>query len=135
MIQLIRVPGPPRPKARPQKGRDHWYVPSAEDEKRVAWYFVQLKGEFLEGPVRIDTFFYVNARSRADEDNLRKLVLDALQRVGVLKNDRQVAGGLCWREVVSKGGEGSVVRIGRPDDPWDERDPEEIPEGLRERLA
>ena len=133
MIFEVTIPGPPRPKARPRQGRGHWYDPSAKDEEAVAWYFARHKGEFLEGDVRVDTFFYVVPRSRADEDNLRKLVLDALQRIGVVNNDRQVVGGLCWREwAVGGDGARSVVRIGRPSDPWEEH---VVPDGLLDRLS
>ena len=110
----VEIPGKPVPKARPRPGARGWYVPSAKSQEAVAMYFMQHRGRFPEGPVIVDTEFDVNPRSRADEDNLRKLVLDAMQNAGVFGNDHQVTGGTTARRIVSTGKERTVVHFGRP---------------------
>jgi len=47
----------------------------------------------LEGPLALVVFFYRQTLGRVDDDNLRKLVMDAATRAGVWLDDSQVTAG------------------------------------------
>ena len=94
---------PPRTKARPRLGRKRRaYTPVAtiNAEKDIAEYFEGV--EPFDGPVQVTITYRKdrqkivilggrsNSGLRGDIDNYVKLTLDALQRAGVIPNDRQV---------------------------------------------
>lgn len=49
------------------------------------------------GAVKLSAPVYPSQKGTGDEDKLRRLVLDALQDAGVLKDDAQVIGGENWK--------------------------------------
>ena len=117
MAVTIEIPGPPRPKARPRPNpAGGVWSPSKGEEERVAGYLLRFKGLFPEGPVGMACEFHVNSRSRADVDNLVKLVKDAAEKAGVYTNDFQVTKSYQKRVVVSSGMEKTIVWLGRPEE-------------------
>lgn len=89
------VPGHPIPKERPRGGERRFYTPreTHEAEDIVGSYAYKGRGRFLEGELRLDCVFYFATRRCGDFDNLLKLVGDALQRCGVIRNDKQIKSG------------------------------------------
>jgi len=93
MIEFT-VPGRPRPKQRPRKGKHgNMYTPreTQEYERKVAWYALkamQGKGK-ITGPVGVEIRLYFKGKRVADIDNCAKAIMDGM--VGVIYNDdRQV---------------------------------------------
>jgi Holliday junction resolvase RusA-like endonuclease len=112
----VVIQGKPVPKARARKGRNGWYTPTSAHEEWVAMHFVKHRGLYREGRVMVACAFYVNSRSKADSDNLVKLVRDAMQKAGVFTNDVQVQRGWDQIDVVPDGTEHTVVWFGRPEE-------------------
>ena len=129
------VRGTPRPKARPRFIRGRAVTTAKPHEKlRRKWVehsvrqAVELRGDPLPlfaGPVRVTMVFTFEPPAsercrigtphthKPDGDNLSKLVLDAMEKAGVFKNDSQVA-----QAPVEKwwGERGGVVVIAEPMD-------------------
>ena len=98
------IPGEPVPKGRPRvssRGRNSPIVytdsRTAEWEKTAAhsmkWqYWANGGREPITGPVEVWASFGMSkpATSGADVDNFAKIALDALQKAGILHNDRTV---------------------------------------------
>ena len=80
-----------QPKKRPRLGKGHVYSPSAIAENALAWMILAKAGCGVKfrGPVSVTLDVYRKKR-RADIDNVLKFVLDALQKSGIIENDRQV---------------------------------------------
>jgi Holliday junction resolvase RusA-like endonuclease len=117
LLQDLRIGGPPAwwicfevlgepiPKARPRamrgkSGGIFFYSPkgTADAERALGETFryeLGRKGRTvpLEGPLALVVFFYRSNLLRVDDDNLRKLVLDASTRAGVWEDDSQVTAG------------------------------------------
>jgi Holliday junction resolvase RusA-like endonuclease len=112
-VELV-VHGRPVPKARPRLGLGHTFTPqrTTAAEELIVWHCraAKLVGRFLEGPLRIDREYH-GAHPLADIDNLDKLVFDALQVAGVIRNDRQVVSGWHARFPASKDEARTVIRI------------------------
>ena len=93
MIEFT-VPGRPRPKQRPRKGKyGNMYTPreTQEYERKVAWYALKaMKGKGkITGPVGVEIRLYFKGKRVADIDNCAKAIMDGM--VGVIFNDdRQV---------------------------------------------
>ena len=93
MIEFT-VPGRPRPKQRPRKGKHgNMYTPreTQEYERKVAWYASKaMQGKVkITGPVGVAIRLYFKGKRVADIDNCAKAIMDGM--VGVIYNDdRQV---------------------------------------------
>ena len=93
MIEFT-VPGRPRPKQRPRKGKHgNMYTPreTQEYERKVAWYALKaMQGKVkITGPVGVEIRLYFKGKRVADIDNCAKAIMDGM--VGVIFNDdRQV---------------------------------------------
>ena len=93
MIEFT-VPGRPRPKQRPRKGKyGNMYTPreTQEYEGKVAWYALkamQGKGK-ITGPVGVEIRLYFKGKRAPDIDNCAKSLLDGMLNV-VFADDRQV---------------------------------------------
>ncbi len=93
MIEFT-VPGRPRPKQRPRKGKyGNMYTPreTQEYERKVAWYALKaMRGkDKITGPVGVEIRLYYKGKRVADIDNCAKAIMDGM--VGVIFNDdRQV---------------------------------------------
>jgi Holliday junction resolvase RusA-like endonuclease len=107
--------GTPRPKSRPRLVRGRWVSTANPHEKlwkkaveRAAFAAVIYRGDpvpLFTGPVRVSMVFTFEPPAsdrgrigqphdqKPDKDNLEKLVLDAMERAGVFRNDSQVAQG------------------------------------------
>jgi crossover junction endodeoxyribonuclease RusA len=110
----IEIPGRPVPKKRPRVNREtrRVWTESAPAEDAVAMYLLRWKGLFPNPePVHVDLEFHVTMRSRADIDNLAKLVLDAAQKAGVYDNDGQVESCNAKRVFVSLPDQKTIVRM------------------------
>ena len=104
----FEIPGAPVPKGRPRKGRHGFYTPRRTQaaEAEVAWY-AHITGARFDGPVRVELDFY---GGRGDVDNFGKLVLDGLQKGGLLRNDNQVME-LAIRKHPAAGNPRTIVRV------------------------
>lgn len=97
---IITIPGNPKPKQRPRMGRGgHFYSPSSADEvqagKEIYLQFaIKRKGGLWDAtkPVNVKIHFhYKSGRGRTpDVDNLLKFTLDAIEKSGIVKNDRLI---------------------------------------------
>ncbi len=94
-MTTFEIPGPPVPKGRPRRAKDgHWYTPArtvrAEEDIACTAMAAGLKLE-PEKRYSIEIKFYLSTLGR-DIDNLQKLVLDGLGRMGKPNgwNDKQV---------------------------------------------
>lgn len=80
----------------------------------------------LIGPLVVELTFYVRrpktvkheypVTDRADVDNLAKAVLDGLQAVGLMRDDRQVVDLICRKRYADQEPEGVAVFVRRPPD-------------------
>lgn len=117
MAIVLEIPGKPVPKARPRPSmHGGWYVPSAKAQEAVATHALKYKGLYAEGPVVVVARFHINSRSRADADNLMKLLLDGLQDSGAIGNDMRVVEQRSKKIWVATGTEKTIVWIGRPEE-------------------
>jgi len=85
-----------RPKARPRLGRKGVYSPSASGERSLAWLILANAPDRTEvtGDVFCRLHIRYKKRCPADNDNLEKFVWDAIQKSGILRNDKQIR----WNE-------------------------------------
>lgn len=86
------IPGPPVPKERPRRGpHGNFYTPKRTKvaEAEIAMIARSKRVRFEDNIVRIDLEFHCR-QWRGDGDNCEKLVLDALQKADVIKNDKNV---------------------------------------------
>jgi len=98
IITIPEYKSKPKERHRDKKGGGK-YAPSRVSEEALAWL---IKKEFMEKslkfPMEYDIFTIYRVFSKGplkgDEDNYRKFISDALQISGVIKNDRQIRGGL-----------------------------------------
>jgi len=93
MIEFT-VPGRPRPKQRPRKGKyGNMYTPreTQEYEGKVAWYALKaMRGkDKITGPVGVEIRLYFKGKRAPDIDNCAKSLLDGMLNV-VFADDRQV---------------------------------------------
>jgi len=101
MIAVV-IPNPIlKPHRRPRlgKGRNgsHVYSPSKKAETNLGW---QIKAAILEaypslglpleGEYDLYAFYYFKGGKKGDTDNYLKFLLEALQRGGIVENDRQI---------------------------------------------
>jgi len=102
----FEIPGEPVPKGRPRAfvnaktGKLGFYSPkdTRDAERAIGERFrhelVRRSVELpLEGPLTLVTLFFRSTRRIVDDDNLRKLVMDAATRAHVWGDDDQVTGG------------------------------------------
>lgn len=100
-----------KPKARPRIGRGgHVYSPTGKHESGLAWeikaYLTHNYPDFRQFSEYVRVSLDVQCRAlTGDLDNYEKTVFDALQKSGVLANDRQI------RETRVRIAEGDVNRI------------------------
>lgn len=82
--------GAPVPKGRHQTGKGHAYTPekTTAAEERMA-LLIRSKRIVFDGPVQLLIEYRVK-RWHGDWDNVAKLVGDALQKGGAVRNDRQI---------------------------------------------
>ncbi len=105
MIKIILQgnPIPKNDKARwTSKGRGHFYPPKGKDEQDVAWniyaqYRKQCKAQGIKlrdpkSPLRPKVHFYYKVKRGPGPDrvNLEQFLCDALQKSGIVENDRKV---------------------------------------------
>lgn len=106
------VPGNPKPKQRPRRGKGgRWYTPSKPEEKRVAnhvTFQLPLHFKLLE-ECRVGMKFYRGDKRHVDGDNMEKLVLDALQGV-VWRNDSTIITG-AWEKLYDKENPRTEIRV------------------------
>ena len=98
----FEVPGPPRPKQRPRRGRSgRWYTPraTADYEAAVGWA-ARAAGihQPCTSPVRLTLHLVFPDRRRRDIDNATKAVMDGLNGI-VWYDDSQVVELVVTREV------------------------------------
>ena len=63
------------------------YCQSLKDH--IGWQFFNNEGTQLKGEVNLEIIFHRKGKRKADWENLGKPISDALQAVGVVKNDNQ----------------------------------------------
>jgi Holliday junction resolvase RusA-like endonuclease len=86
------IPGHPQPKQRPRAGRGgHFYTPreTRVAEEAVALYARSKGVRFGDEAVSLSATFYFY-RYQGDADNCLKLIADAIQKAGVITNDKQI---------------------------------------------
>jgi len=93
MIEFT-VPGRPRAKQRPRKGKHgNMYTPpeTKEYERMVAWYALQaMQGQRkLTGPTGVEIKLYFKNKKMPDIDNCAKAIMDGMLNVAY-EDDRQV---------------------------------------------
>lgn len=111
---LLRIHSRPKPKQRPRVARGHAYTPKETVQyERLVVAEARSQGISLieEGPVGIEAQFYVFGGA-GDEDNLIKIVMDALNGVA-WKDDRQIKHHAAWTYSCPKAEQRSIIRIGR----------------------
>lgn len=98
LVISCEIPGKPIPCPRPRVTHGNTYYPKGylqwkSDATRLLRDACvrQNKGRLIEGPVKVETWFY-GAHGSADGDNLQKSCLDAAQG-SVIVNDKQVMQG------------------------------------------
>ena len=108
------VPGRPVPKGRARAGaRGRVYTPvvTRRAEAEVVRLACEAWGRRPPLVAPVDVLVEVHCSAyRGDLDNIAKLVLDALQKAGVLRNDRDVWHLCVVRIEASRGREGTYVR-------------------------
>lgn len=94
---LFEIPGYKAiPKARPRLGRyGNIYSPTRNSEECLAWLFRAAVQEYspklpYRHPVRVEIIISSRKTLRGDSDNYTKTVLDALEKAGILENDKLV---------------------------------------------
>lgn len=87
----------------------------------MAYHFLPYRGRHPSGDVFVYAAFYVNKRSRADGDNLFKLVADAMEEAGVVTNDIQIRRHMVDVITVPYGQERTVVWFGTQQEAENER--------------
>ena len=113
MIYTVDIPGKPVPWARPRKGRrGRWFnTPHSEAHRAVLGTLLRAaRIPPFVGAVRVDMDFVFRRQRkgenpdvwllrsvRPDADNLAKLVLEALEDVGIVEDDKQCHIGGAWR--------------------------------------
>lgn len=97
-----------RPKERPRAGRGKFYSPSSRREDSLAWLIrEQAKGVApFTSPIAVHLGIYARGQVRGDLDNYEKFVWDALQKSGVIANDRIIKA--CSCRVFEGSGEDSL---------------------------
>lgn len=82
--------GAPVPKGRHQTGKGRTYTPARTEAAEEAMaLLIRSRRVVFEGPVQLLIEYRVK-RWRGDWDNVAKLVGDALQKGGAVRNDRQI---------------------------------------------
>lgn len=131
------VTGKPVPKGRPRAFRVGSSIRMYTDRQTQQWEHVvglQAKAHAnrrqlaipLVGPLVVELTFQVRrpktvkhqypATDRSDVDNLAKAVLDGMQAVGLMRDDRQVVDLISRKRYADDGQEGVVVSLRRPPD-------------------
>ena len=91
-IATFTVPGRPRGKERPRRGRNgKFYTPKTtrEYEETVAWFAkAAYKGEPTKDPVRLDMTIR-SSKSKADTSNILKSIEDGMNGI-VYVDDKQI---------------------------------------------
>lgn len=121
-LVTLTVFGHPRPKPRHRPGKGHGKPVSVTSKKAKTWKAsvervarqVDRIPDWMAGAVRVDTWFYLPTPKadrwgqlhlvRPDKDNLEKMVLDCLERSGLLPNDCRVAAGEARKLWAQRGG-------------------------------
>jgi crossover junction endodeoxyribonuclease RusA len=93
LVEFV-VPGRPRPKERPRRGKyGNVYTPAKtqEYERMVAWYALNAMQGFakLTGSVGVEIKLYFRGKRLPDIDNCAKAIMDGMLEV-VYEDDRQV---------------------------------------------
>ena len=123
LLYTVDVEFKAEPKKRPRKGkRGNIYSPSAQREETLAWKikaqflndFLGDQDEFFEMPLYSEPELYFSSKSvRGDLDNFEKFIYDALEKAGIIKNDRQIRGGLQPEIYKSQEKDRVVIRLYR----------------------
>jgi len=111
----IEVPGRPIAWARPRSHGSRHFTPQRvlDAEEAIAWHIrAKLGAGFptTDQLIAVRLVFWTTRALRGDVDNYAKLVLDGLEKSGVIENDRQVRA-LDVRFVVGGDTEKTVIEI------------------------